>query len=194
MLNETRIIFDDDISFGRLDAAIEWLLISLLAFMPLAFGVVHAWSEEIVIFISGVIVICFLLKSLFNKKLNIIWTWAYIPLAAFIVLVVIQLIPLPAWLISIVSDNTAIMKKELLGDLPGADKLLKSMTLSFYPFATKHDLRLILALAGVFFVVLNEFYQPEKIIRLLKAIVFTGSFIAIILARIFLEMAKFTGS
>lgn len=180
MLNKSKINFDEDISFSRFDTAIEWLLISLLAFMPLAFGVVHAWSEEIVIIISGAIVMCFLLKFLFNRKHEIIWTWAYIPLGIFLILVVIQLIPLPEWLVSTVSGNTAAMKKELLGDLPDSDKLLKSITLTFYPFATKHDLRLILALAGVFFVVLNEFNRPAKIKRLLKAIVFIGTFIALI--------------
>ena len=180
MPETSQIYFFDDVPFGRFDIVIEWLLISLLAFMPLAFGVVHAWSEEIVIIISGAIVICFFLKTLFNNKLRIRWTWAYVPLSAFIVLVVIQLIPLPEWLISSVSGNTVLLKKELLDDLPGADKLLKSMTLTFYPFATKHDLRLILALAGVFFVILNEFHQPEKIKRLLKAIIIIGSFIALI--------------
>lgn len=37
---------------GRFDTVIEWLLVGLLAFMPLAFGVVHAWSEEVVITLS----------------------------------------------------------------------------------------------------------------------------------------------
>lgn len=180
MSNETEIIFNENISFSRLDTAIEWLLISLLAFMPLAFGVVHAWSEEIVIIISGAVVICFLLKILFHRKREILWTWAYIPLVIFLLLVVIQLIPFPHRVISVVSNNTVIMKTELLSDLPDSDKLLESMTLTFFPFATKHDLRLILALAGVFFVVLNEYYQPDKIKRLLKAIVIIGTFIALI--------------
>ena len=180
MPNESKIFFDEINSYSKLDTVIEWLLIILLAFMPLVFGAVHAWSEQIVIIISGAIVICFLLKILLNKKREIIWTWAYIPLGIFLALVVIQLIPLPQNLVSTVSSNTATMKRELLSDLPDSDNLLKSMTLSFYPFATKHDLRLILALTGVFFVVLNEFRQPEKIKRLLKAIVFIGTFIALV--------------
>ena len=31
----------------RLDRAIEWILIALLAFCPFAFGAVEAWSEAI---------------------------------------------------------------------------------------------------------------------------------------------------
>ena len=90
MSNESEIYFDEKINLSRLDTAIEWFLVSLLAFMPLVFGVVHAWSEEIVIILSGTIVICFFLKTILNKSSKIIWTWAYIPLAAFIILVVIQ--------------------------------------------------------------------------------------------------------
>ena len=54
----------DNTSLGssRFDTVVEWLLVGLLAFMPLAFGVVHAWSEEIVIALSGAVVICLLLK------------------------------------------------------------------------------------------------------------------------------------
>ena len=180
MPNEPAIFFDENISLGRLDKAVEWLLISLLTFMPLAFGVVHAWSEEVVIILSGAIVTCFLLKSILNKKLEIIWTWAYVPVVIFIILVAVQSISLPENIINVISGNTATMKKELLSDLPDADKFLKSITLTFYPFATKHDLRLVLALAGVFFVVLNEFRRPEKIKRLLKAIIIIGAFIALI--------------
>ena len=46
---------------------IEFLLIILLIFMPLAFGVVHAWSEEVVIAVVGSMVVCYLLKILFKN-------------------------------------------------------------------------------------------------------------------------------
>ena len=65
---------------GPFDIVIEWLLVALLAFMPLAFGVVHAWSEEVVIVVVGVIVFCFLLKLILHRHQGATWTWAYIPL------------------------------------------------------------------------------------------------------------------
>lgn len=162
------------------DVMIEWLLISLLAFMPLVFGVVHAWSEEIVIILSGAIVICFLLKLVHQHDQTVIWTWAYVPLGVFLLIPIFQLIPLPMSLIGIVSPNTAALKTELLGDLPKADALLRSMTLSFYPYATRHDLRLVLAVAGVFVVVLNVFRRPDQIKQLLMATALIGGTIAII--------------
>lgn len=159
---------------------IEWLLIALLAFMPLAFGVVHAWSEEIVIAVTGAIVTCFLLKLLVHHRQKPIWTWAYVPIALFIVVAVLQLIPLPARLVSIVSPNTVTLRTELLGDLPDAETLLESMPLSLYSNGTKHDLRLVLTVAAVFVVVLNVFRRSDQIKRLLMAIALIGGLVAAI--------------
>ena len=54
------------------------------------------------------------------------------------------------------------------------------MTLSFYPNATKHNLRLILAIAAVFLVVVNVYRRTEQIKRLLGAIAIIGGSIAVL--------------
>jgi tetratricopeptide (TPR) repeat protein len=169
-----------DVPIDSFDKVIEWLLISLLAFMPLAFGAVEAWSEEVVVALAATISVCFLLKLALRKDTNPVWSWAYIPVALFILVAVFQLIPLPSSAVSTISPNTVSVKKELLGDLPNANSLLGSMTLSFYPNATKHDLRLVLAVAAVFAVVLNVFRRPEQIKRLLMAMAVIGGGIALI--------------
>jgi tetratricopeptide (TPR) repeat protein len=180
-MNEYQAALDKTrIHSSRFDTAIEWLLVALLAFMPLAFGVVHAWSEEVVIVLSGAIVVCFVLKLLFHRSQKLIWSWAYVPIGLFLFVAVLQLIPLPVQLVSIISPNTATLKTELLGTLPEADRLLKSMSLSFYSNATKHDLRLVLAVVAVFVVVLNVFRRPDQIKRLLIAITVIGGVIAAI--------------
>jgi O-antigen ligase len=151
--------------------------------MPFALGARAAWSEEVVIALSGAIVICFLLKLVYHREQSLIWTWAYVPIVALLLVATLQLISLPADLLNIVSPNTATLKTELLGDLPNVGPgtpVLKTMTLSFYPNATKHDLRLILAVAAVFVVVLNVFHRPDQIKRLLMAIALIGSVIALI--------------
>ncbi|TET73465.1 MAG: hypothetical protein E3J56_04045 [Candidatus Aminicenantes bacterium] len=173
-LDKTRV------QLSSFDTAIEWLLVALLAFMPLAFGVVHAWSEEVVIALSGAVVVCFLLKFLVHRSQKLIWSWAYVPIGLFLFVAVLQLVPLPAQLVSIISPNTAALKTELLGDLPNAGTLLKSMSLSFYPYATKHDLRLVLAVVAVFVVVLNVFRRPDQVKRLLMAIAVIGGIVAAI--------------
>ncbi len=162
------------------DEAIEWLLITLLAFMPLAFGAVEAWSEQVVITLAGAISICFLLKLIYEKDTRIIWSWAYVPLALFIAVVLFQLIPLPARVIGALSPSTALMKRELLGDLANSEDLLSSMTLSFYPYATQHDLRLVLAVTAVFFVVVNIYRRTEQVRRLLAAVAIIGAAVAVL--------------
>ena len=169
-----------DVPASGFDRIIEWLLISLLAFAPLAFGAVEAWSEEVVIILAAAISICFLLKLVVEKDTRLVWSWAYVPVALFILVAVFQLVRLPASLVGAVSPNTAAIKSELLADLPNSSNLLESMTMSFYTNATKHDLRLVLAVAAVFFVVVNVYRRPDQIKRLLGAVAIIGGTIALL--------------
>jgi len=162
------------------DKVIEWLLISLLAFMPLAFGAVEAWSEEVVLALAAAISVCFALKLVFEEKTRLTWSWAYIPVALFIFVAVFQLIALPSGVLSAISPGTAVTKKALLSDLPNSGSLLKFMALSFYPQATKQNLRLVLGVAAVFFVVVNVYRREEQIKRLLAAIAVIGGSIAVL--------------
>ncbi|MDO8301901.1 MAG: O-antigen ligase family protein [Sedimentisphaerales bacterium] len=165
---------------SKFDTAIEGLLVALLSFMPLAFGARHAWSEELVVILSGLIMMCFLLKLIVCRDSVFLWTWAYLPIALFLFVAVFQIIALPVDIVRYISPNTVALKTELLGDLPDAQNLLKSMTLGFYSNSTKHDLRLVFAIASVFVVVLNVFRSAERIKRLLAAITVIGGIIAII--------------
>ena len=165
---------------SHFDTVIEWLLIVLLAFMPLAFGAVEAWSEQVVVALAAAISLCFLLKLTVERNSRLIWSWAYVPVALFVLVAVVQLIPLPTGLVSVISANTAVIKKELLSDLPNAGQVLSSMTLTFYSNATKHDLRLVLAGAAVFFVVINVYRRPDQIKRILGAIAVIGGSIALL--------------
>ena len=112
-----------DVYASQFDKVIEWLLIALLAFMPFVFGAVEAWSEQVVITLAGAISICFLLKLIYEKHTRIIWSWAYVPLVLFITVVILQLIPPPGCVIDVLSPSTALMKKELLGDLVNSEDL-----------------------------------------------------------------------
>ena len=68
-MRENRINLDIiDVPLSRFDKVIGWLLISLLAFMPFAFGAVGAWSEEVVVALAAAISICFLLKLIFKRN------------------------------------------------------------------------------------------------------------------------------
>jgi tetratricopeptide (TPR) repeat protein len=160
------------------DLAIECLLVGLLAFMPLAFGAVEAWSEEVVIGVTAAIVLCFCVRAAIRGRRQMIWTWAYVPVAVLVLVAAGQLLPLPAPLVRLISPHTLRQKMDLLQDLHGTEPLPDGVTLSFYPHMTAHDLRLVLALAAVFVVVLNTFRRPDQIRRLLRAIVVIGAGIA----------------
>lgn len=181
MTTEDKTIFNNlETAKSGFDSMIEMLMVALLIFMPLAFGAVQAWSEQVVIIVSGVITVCFLLKLALHPNTKFIWTWAYLPMTVFVLIAAFQLLPLPAGLISAISPHTAKLKTDLLSDLPNAKALLNSMTISFYPNATKQNLRLVLAIAAVFVVVVNVFRHPDQIKRLLLATAIIGGGIALV--------------
>jgi O-antigen ligase/tetratricopeptide (TPR) repeat protein len=180
-VNEYQVDFDDtNFVTGRFDIAIELLIAALLAFMPLAFGVRTAFSKEVVIFLSGAIAVCFLLRSIFYNESVFKRTWAYIPVFLFLFITIIQIVPLPSYLVGSFSPNTTALKNELLSDLPASDNLLNTVTFSFYSNATKHDLRLVFSVVLVFMVVLGYYHRPERIKRLLLTIALIGGFVAAI--------------
>ncbi len=169
----------DDRALG-FDKVMEGLLIGALVFMPFAFGVVHAWSEEIVIAFAAALSLCFLLKGVVFRGVPFTWTWAYVPVVVFIAVVLIQLIPMPVGWIGLFSPNTVAQKTTLLNDVPEAGKVLSAMTVSFYTWATRHDLRLVLAVGAVFVVVFNVYRRPSQITRLLGAITAIGASVALL--------------
>ncbi len=162
-----------------LSRVIEILLICLIAFMPFAFGAVEAWSEQVVVVLSSAILFLFLLQKILNPQEGFARTFAYLPLLLFLFVIVLQIIPLPQGIVSALSPQTVSLQKELLDSTSGAQQNLDKLTISFYPSATKHNLRIIFAIVSIFVVVLNNFKSYEQIKRLLKAIVFIGAAVAI---------------
>jgi O-antigen ligase len=180
-MGENQISFENPKAIpSKFDTVIEWLLGGLLIFMPLLFGARNAWTEEVVIVLSACIAICFSLKLIVDRNQRIVWSWAYVLVGLFTVIAAIQLVALPTNLVGKVSPHTVGLRTELLAELPQAEELLKSMTISLYPNGTKHDLRLVLSVAAVFFVVLNVFRRPGQIKRLLMVIALTGGLVALI--------------
>jgi len=165
---------------ARFDRGIEVLLVALLAFMPLAFGAVEAWSEEVVIALAALISVCFLLKASVCRGTQVAWTWSYVAVAVFVLAVILQVIPLMPGLVRLISPSTVARKSELLGDLTNASEALSTMTISFYPHATWHDLRLVLAVVAVFFVTLNVVQRSDQVMHLLTAIAIIGAAFALL--------------
>lgn len=162
------------------DRIVEWLVIILLLFMPFAFGAVEAWSEEIVVAIAAAICVCLCMRMVVARGPSLPWTWAYLPILAFVGLAVMQLIPLPMSIVRWLSPNTVAQKMKVLVDLHDAGSLATTTELSFYAHATKHDLRLLLAAGSVFVAVVGVFRRPDQIVRLLLAVASIGAAVALL--------------
>ncbi|WP_169853057.1 O-antigen ligase family protein [Anaerohalosphaera lusitana] len=153
---------------------------ALLLFMPAAFGVVNAWSEQVVIIVSSLILIAVLLRSvLFSGRF--IWTWAYVPVLVFIGLVAFQLVDMPTETVEKISPNTAAIKTDLLSSLPdSADAQQESTSISFYKHATRHNLILVVAVFSMFIAAVHLFQREEAVKRLLIVISSVGCFMALL--------------
>jgi O-antigen ligase len=155
----------------RWDAAIEALLAVLLAFMPWAFGAVNAWSELGALALAGVLVLIVLARAAVDRTFSLVGTWTYAPLVLFLALASLQLAPLPRGLVAALSPAAVDAPAKLLGADVAAER---PATLSMYPLATAHCLRLIMLGAAVFFVVVNSFRTPPQIRRLLGIVFVIG--------------------
>ncbi len=165
---------------SRLDTVIEWLMGGLLAFMPLALGAVHAWSEMVVVTVAMLMLACLALKWVLHSDSRPVRTWSYVPVVLLAILASVQLLELPGWLAGALSPNTLGEKTRLLADLPESSHALSRMTLSFYALATVHDLRMLLSVGAVFVVVVNVYRRSEQIQRLLRIIAAIGGALAVL--------------
>lgn len=170
----------DSLAYGSapLDKAIAWIVKGLLVFMPLALGAVQAWSEWVVVLAAAALVVLLTVRTMLCRDCHLVWTWAFVPLALFLALGLFQVIPLPASWIGTVSPATLSLKMDLLSDLPATPN--HSLTLSFYPHASFHGLRLALVATVLFTVVINVFRRTDQIRDLLAWIAEIGTLVALI--------------
>ena len=180
-MRDAAVYFDlADTSDPVFDRPIEIMLIALLAVGPLTLGAVQAWSEALFIALSLAMAATLVLKLIFRPDVHFVRSWTFWPIALFLTLAILQLVPLPASVIKAISPDTFFLKDKFLSDLPGASERLKWMTLSFYPEAAIHDLRLLIAVICVFVVVLNCIRRVSQIRRLLGSIAIIGGAFAVL--------------
>jgi len=155
-------------------------MVALLAFMPFAFGGVDAWAEQVIVVLAGAMTACLLLRAIFSRDSGLRWSWAYVPIGLFLLLCAVQLAPMPAGAVRVVSPNTAATRAELLGDLTNDGAGQGAATLSFYPLVTRRALRLAFAAAAVFLVAANVYRREAQIKRLLGIVAAIGAAVALL--------------
>lgn len=150
---------------GVLDALLGVAVIGLITFATAAFGTVKPWSEAVVMWIGLGIAGGLALRVLLAGGLP--RTATYFPVAGFLILAVMQMVPLPDWLVGVISPQTLADKTRLLADLPGAAERLRHVTISYYLFGTHHDLRIVLLDSLVFLTLLTIARTPRRIAAIL---------------------------
>jgi len=165
---------------GIIDSTIEVLLVAMLLFLPLSLGAVEPWSESTALALGTLISLLLVVRICLRPGEGIPRTAAFIPLLTYVLLVIAQMIALPVSAVRLLSPRTASMKTDLLSDLPDGPARVRHLTLSFYPTATAHDLRIVALTITVFVTVLVVFRSAARIRRLLGAIAVIGGMFAML--------------
>ncbi len=178
----------------RMSQAIDKIVFSgiifVLVFAQLAFGGVHVWAYtvfEITVLLLFFLYICNHVLSRHRArkglrgKVGITLQWVVSPLNIFfaliISLIVIQLIPLPPFIVKFVSPHTFEIKKNVyeLSSVPG-DSANAWMNLSLYNFATCNELIKLLTYAALYFMIINTVRDRKRIKILIYVLVIMGLF------------------
>jgi O-antigen ligase len=182
------------------DALVRWGLVGLIAFTPLAFGTVEPWSIALMEWSIVTLFLVFELARFWRPDPSSPKTPAAtglgLPVAAFIVLCVLQTVPLPRSLVGRISPGTLrverapnlrdLLQREHPGDAAqSADPGLLDLpapalrSISIRPDKTWERLRLLGALALLFRIALGWAHRGDRVVFLLVSIVVTGTVIAI---------------
>ena len=139
-----------------LNYLIKFLLIFLLVFTPIAFGSFELWAFSLMEFGILLMIILWAIQSIFKKDFtdSELRTpnspFCLILLSLFLLLVLIQMVPLPSGIVQIISPKTYELRHSLSFE-PSA----LSFPLSFVPFATRIEFFKWFALSGFFLFLLN---------------------------------------
>ncbi|MEM8874438.1 MAG: O-antigen ligase family protein [Planctomycetota bacterium] len=164
MLLRSHIIGVQPRTGGELTA--ESALAALVVAGPLMFGATEAWSFQILLSLAGVAFLGACVDLALHRDKPMRWSWSFVPIVAFLALIVVQLVPLPAGLVGTIAPQVATFWQAA-----GVDG---AITLSVYPFETQRQLWLMLVVAAVFFTVVQTHRRPEQVQLLLMAIVIGG--------------------
>jgi uncharacterized membrane protein len=159
------------------DRLIEAGALALLIFTPLAYGTVEPSSEaiaELVILGLGVV---WLLAMLRQWELRIELPPGWLPALLFLGLIVIQSLPLPSWLVSMLSPAAAALTRETWAFTDGG---AGTIALSLYSDATWRMALKFLSLALLFLVIYNTYRTHAQVRRAIWVMITMGTLIALL--------------
>lgn len=164
MHRQPRQIDSADSGGTRWQSALQWVMAALLILAPLAYGATEPWSQQLAVMLVAVALLC-LVADRVQRGAALAWSWTFVPIALFLGLVCLQVVPLPAGVLERLSPATLELKRQLLGERAG-----EAHTLSFYPHATRGDLMLLLLVVAVFFIVVQAYRDAARLKQLLAVV------------------------
>ncbi|MFQ5791428.1 MAG: hypothetical protein ACE5JI_13230, partial [Acidobacteriota bacterium] len=187
------------------DRAIERGLLFLIIFTPLAFGTVHLWYITAMELVVALLVVLWMIKMVALQRLRqesgsvyerltesqvrlptgalgFVKTPLNLPILLFIVLVLVQMAPLPPAVLQSTSSGTyELYQKTLPHPWPASAMQASSWrSLSVYAGATKGELLKLLSYAAVFFLVVNNLRTKRQLGRLAKTVIGVGFAISLL--------------
>ncbi|MCP4452934.1 MAG: hypothetical protein GY809_15840, partial [Planctomycetes bacterium] len=105
----TRATWHDMADMEQRDVAgriLEGLLAAILIFSPLAFGTADPWSEQVVLVLAGCLSLVFVVRLTTASDARFSWHGTYVPVFLFVLIGVVQLLPLPEAVLRALSPNT----------------------------------------------------------------------------------------
>jgi len=167
---------------SRIHGIILWGIIFLLVFAPLAFGSVHVWAYSVVeIGVYLLLILWFADRLMVSRSDFVAWvkTPVNLILVAFLVLVGLQMVPLPASVVALVSPQAFADKKEMVALLGSSGDGPWWTTLSYSVHPTRIEWVKTGAYFGMFFLVLNTVKSKKEMDILVYTLIFIGLFQAL---------------
>ena len=150
-------------------------MLGLLVFSPLAFAGVPVWAESLIQLAAFSICAVWLRKESAGATIRIRAGAVFLLLGSFLVLVILQLIPMPLSLLARLSAKTAA-----LYGVAGDEVAAKWHAVSIYPEATLSGLLNLFTFVVVLLVVANHYWGRREILRLVRAIAFMGCLLVVL--------------
>lgn len=152
---------------------LDALLLLTLVGAAFAYGAVEPWSQQLVAAAAVVAVVYTLVACLLpSVPCRPVASWTVVPIAAFLGLVVLQVLPLPTALVRVLGGGVHATRESLLADLGGAGDW---QTLSLTPAATLLQLWPLLPVIAFFVVALHAYRSEEGVRRLAGLIALAGA-------------------
>lgn len=152
--------------------------IGIVLLSPLPYGNVEIWSVSLFELVTFLTFSIWLSDKIVRGRIRLPRSPLYLPFGLFFLLIIIQTLTLPTFILNIVSPHTAVLwksKSEALTYIFGNDFTL-SNTISLYAFITNTKLLLYLSY-GAFFIMTADYIRSRKQIKMFFWIVFAVALI-----------------